>query len=143
MKMALELARQQLGRTGANPAVGCVIVRDDVVVGSGATQDGGRPHGEFMALEAAGSSAAGATLFVTLEPCAHKSTKGPTCTDILLHAGVARVVACLEDPDARTAGQGFHRLRAGGVRVEIGLLAEAGAEQIRDFIQSIDSRFKC
>lgn len=98
-----------------NPAVGAIIVKDDVVVGRGWTQPGGRPHAEAMALAEAGQAARGATCFVTLEPCAHASDRGPACADVLVAAGVARVVAGVADPDERTAGKGIARLKNAGI----------------------------
>ncbi|MBC7495886.1 MAG: bifunctional diaminohydroxyphosphoribosylaminopyrimidine deaminase/5-amino-6-(5-phosphoribosylamino)uracil reductase RibD, partial [Sphingomonadaceae bacterium] len=118
---ALALATRGVGRTAPNPSVGCVIVAGGRVVGRGWTQPGGRPHAEAMALAAAGSSARGGTAYVTLEPCAHVSARGPACSDGLIAAGVARVVAAATDPDARTAGAGFARLRAAGIEVAVGL----------------------
>jgi diaminohydroxyphosphoribosylaminopyrimidine deaminase / 5-amino-6-(5-phosphoribosylamino)uracil reductase len=133
MRQALELARAQLGRTGANPAVGCLIVRDGEIVGAGATADSGRPHAEAVALERAGDKANGATVYVSLEPCAHQSLRGPTCSTSLIAAGVFRVVASVEDPDPRTKGQGFQALRNASILVEVGLLSEEGLAQIKDF----------
>jgi diaminohydroxyphosphoribosylaminopyrimidine deaminase/5-amino-6-(5-phosphoribosylamino)uracil reductase len=117
MGVALALAERSRGRTAPNPNVGCVIVREGRVVGRGWTQPGGRPHAEAMALTEAGANARGATAYVTLEPCAHRSSRGPACSDLLIEAGISRVVASLEDPDARTAGQGFARLEAAGIAV--------------------------
>jgi diaminohydroxyphosphoribosylaminopyrimidine deaminase / 5-amino-6-(5-phosphoribosylamino)uracil reductase len=133
MSLALELARVQLGKTGDNPAVGCVIVRDGKVLGKGATGDGGRPHGEAMALGDASTDVTGATVYVTLEPCAHVSQRGPTCAQTLVERGIVRLVAALEDPDPRTSGKGFERLVAAGISVEIGLLREQGDKQIEAF----------
>jgi len=98
-----------------NPAVGAILVKDGVVVGRGWTQPGGRPHAEAMALEQAGDRAMGATAYVTLEPCAHQSKRGPACSAGLVESGVARVVAGVTDPDPRTAGQGPVRLRGAGI----------------------------
>lgn len=98
-----------------NPAVGAVIVRDGVVVGRGWTQPGGRPHAEALALTQAGGRAEGATLYVTLEPCAHASARGPSCADLVAGSRLARVVAGCEDPDPRTAGAGLARIRAAGI----------------------------
>ena len=123
MAAALALAERSRGRTAPNPNVGCVIVHDGRVVGRGRTQAGGRPHAEAMALTQARDAARGATAYVTLEPCAHDSSRGPACADLLVEAGVARVVAALRDPDPRTDGQGLARLAAAGVAVESGLLA--------------------
>ena len=126
MAAALALAERGRGRTSPNPNVGCVIVRDERVVGRGWTQPGGRPHAEATALAQAGAAAREATAYVTLEPCAHPSPRGPACADLLVEAGVARVVAAMRDPDPRTDGQGLERLAAAGVVVESGVLdAEA------------------
>jgi diaminohydroxyphosphoribosylaminopyrimidine deaminase/5-amino-6-(5-phosphoribosylamino)uracil reductase len=124
MRAALSLAARALGSAWPNPAVGCVIVNGGRVVGRGWTAEGGRPHAEAVALAMAGAHAAGATAYVTLEPCAHQGRAGP-CADALVEAGIARVVAAIGDPDPRTAGEGFARLKAAGVAVEVGL--EAGA----------------
>ena len=121
MGAALALATRGVGRTAPNPSVGCVVVSGGRVAGRGWTQPGGRPHAEAMALVAAADAARGATAYVTLEPCAHVSPRGPACADLLIGAGVARVVAGGPDPDPRTAGQGFARLRAAGVEVVEGL----------------------
>ncbi len=133
MKVALDLAALQLGRTGTNPAVGCVIVRDGQIIGQGATADGGRPHGEAIAIADAEGAVAGATVYVTLEPCAHRSVRGPDCAGSLIVAGIERLVCCLKDPDPRTSGRGFERLAKAGIKVEVGLLAEEGKAQIADF----------
>ncbi len=125
MAAALALAERGRGRTYPNPNVGCVLTRDGAVVGRGWTQPGGRPHAEAMALAQAGDAARGATAYVTLEPCAHASPRGPACADLLIDAGVARVVAALTDPDPRTDGRGLARLEAAGVSVESGLMADA------------------
>jgi diaminohydroxyphosphoribosylaminopyrimidine deaminase / 5-amino-6-(5-phosphoribosylamino)uracil reductase len=128
MAAAVALARR--GRPGAapNPNVGCLIVRDGRVVGRGWTQPGGRPHAEAVALAAAGERACGATAYITLEPCAHASPRGPCCTDALIAAGIARVVVAAQDPDPRTNGRGIARLRQAGIAVvEDVLPAEARA----------------
>ena len=117
MGVALALAERGRGQTAPNPNVGCVIVHEGRVVGRGWTQPGGRPHAEAMALTEAGANAREATAYVTLEPCAHRSSRGPACSDLLIEAGISRVVASLEDPDVRTAGQGFARLGAAGIAV--------------------------
>lgn len=101
-----------------NPAVGAIIVHSGHVVGRGWTQPGGRPHAEAMALEAAGKAARGATLYVTLEPCAHQSQRGPACADLVIASGVVRVVIGCMDPDPRTAGAGLERIRAAGIAAE-------------------------
>jgi diaminohydroxyphosphoribosylaminopyrimidine deaminase/5-amino-6-(5-phosphoribosylamino)uracil reductase len=134
MATALALSGRGRGLTAPNPNVGCVIVRDGAVVGRGWTQPGGRPHAEAMALEQAGEKARGATVYVTLEPCAHRSPRGPACADSLIAAGPARVVASLEDPDPRTAGAGFARLRAAGIAVDVGLLANEARQAMAGFL---------
>ncbi|MGV1685010.1 bifunctional diaminohydroxyphosphoribosylaminopyrimidine deaminase/5-amino-6-(5-phosphoribosylamino)uracil reductase RibD [Sphingopyxis sp. NJF-3] len=128
MASAVALAGRGRGRTAPNPNVGCLLVRGGRIVGRGWTQPGGRPHAEAMALAAAGDAARGATAYVTLEPCAHDSPRGPCCTDSLIGAGVARVVAALQDPDPRTDGRGVARLREAGIAVETGLLADAARD---------------
>lgn len=126
MGAALALAERARGRTAPNPNVGCVIVRSDRVVGRGWTQPGGRPHAEAMALAQAAEAARGATAYVTLEPCAHESPRGPACAELLVAAGVARAVIALRDADPRTNGRGIARLEAAGIAVSTGLrMAEA------------------
>ncbi len=120
MELALTLGRRGLGRTWPNPAVGAVVVKDGVIVGRGWTQPGGRPHAEPEALRRAGDAARGATLYVTLEPCSHFG-KSPPCADAIIAAGISRVVASIEDPNPEVAGQGFAKLRAAGITVDIGL----------------------
>lgn len=127
MRAALVLARRGLGNVWPNPAVGCVIVADDRVVGRGWTQPGGRPHAETEALCRAGSKARGATAYVSLEPCSHWG-QTPPCADALIEAGLARVVIGLEDPDPRVAGAGVSRLRAAGIAVETEIGAAEAAE---------------
>ncbi len=134
MGAALALGRRGRGRTGLNPAVGCVLVRDGRVVGRGWTQPGGRPHAEAMALDQAGDAARGATAYVTLEPCAHQSARGPACADRLVAAGVARVVAGLRDPDPRTDGRGLERLRAAGIMVTAGVRAADARQSLAPFL---------
>lgn len=119
MALALMLGRRGMGRVWPNPAVGCVIVKDGVIVGRGRTADGGRPHAEPVALAQAGEQARGATAYVTLEPCAHHG-KTPPCADALIAAGVARVVVATTDPDPRVAGKGVAMLRAAGIAVDVG-----------------------
>lgn len=117
MGAALALASRGIGPASPNPSVGCVIVRDGRVLGRGHTQAGGRPHAEAMALAQAGAAARGATAYVTLEPCAHASARGPACADSLVAAGVARVVVAAPDPDPRTNGAGIARLAAAGIAI--------------------------
>jgi diaminohydroxyphosphoribosylaminopyrimidine deaminase/5-amino-6-(5-phosphoribosylamino)uracil reductase len=128
MERALALAEGGRGRVSPNPMVGAVLVRDGRVVGEGFHRAAGRAHAEAEALAAAGAGAAGATCYVTLEPCAHHG-RTPPCADALVAAGVARVVAAVQDPDPRVDGAGLARLRAAGVTVELGLGAEAATTQ--------------
>ena len=129
MGAALALAERGRGRTAPNPNVGCVIARHGRVIGRGWTQPGGRPHAEAVALAQAGAAAAGSTVYVTLEPCAHVSARGPACADLLVAARPARIVAALADPDPRTGGAGLDRLRAAGIEVVAGVRA-ADAERV-------------
>jgi len=136
MRAALALARRGLGAVWPNPAVGCVILNDGLVVGRGWTQPGGRPHGETEALRRAGEAARGAVAHVSLEPCCHWG-QTPPCVDALITAGVRRVVVALEDPDPRVAGEGLRRLRAAGLEVEVGLCAEEAAELNAGFLSRL------
>ncbi len=122
MKMALHLGVRGLGQVMPNPAVGCVIVRDGLVVGRGWTAPGGRPHGETEALARAGEAAQGATAYVSLEPCAHEGRTG-ACARALIDAGIRRVVGTCDDPDPRVSGQGYKMLEAAGVEVTTGVMA--------------------
>lgn len=126
MQLALTLGRRGQGRTWPNPAVGAVIVKDGVILGRGWTQPGGRPHAEPVALAQADAAARGATLYVTLEPCSHVG-KSPPCADAIIAAGIGRVVAAIEDPNPEVAGQGHARLRAAGIKVDVGLCADEAA----------------
>src|SRR3989441_3866716 len=125
MRCALDLAWRGWGRVAPNPLVGAVILQGDTVVGEGFHAEYGGPHAEVAALAAAGARARGATLVVTLEPCAHHG-KTPPCTDAIVAAGVARVVAAIRDPDPE-ARAGADVLRGQGVAVSFGVLAEAAA----------------
>lgn len=118
MAAAARLGLRGRPLSSPNPSVGAVIIRNNIVVGRGWTQPGGRPHGEAMALDQAGENARGATLYTTLEPCAHPSQRGPTCSHLIAEAGIARVVFACLDPDARTAGNGVEILRSAGVIVD-------------------------
>jgi diaminohydroxyphosphoribosylaminopyrimidine deaminase/5-amino-6-(5-phosphoribosylamino)uracil reductase len=131
MRKALEAAEENRGQTWPNPCVGCVIVQGETIVGIGVTQKGGRPHAEDMALAQAGTHAQGATVYVTLEPCAHK------CVFQLIKAGVGSVVAAIEDPDPRTAGQGLEQLRRAGIRVTLGDGGAEGLEAHRGFFSRL------
>lgn len=133
MAAAIALSLRGRGRTAPNPNVGCVIVKDGAVIGRGWTASGGRPHAEAVALEQAGPEARGATIHVTLEPCAHESTRGPACAGLVAKAGPARVVIAAIDPDPRTNGRGIARLRAAGIAVATGVLAAQAHEAMSGF----------
>jgi diaminohydroxyphosphoribosylaminopyrimidine deaminase/5-amino-6-(5-phosphoribosylamino)uracil reductase len=120
MAAAIAYGRRGLGTTAPNPAVGCVIVRDGVIVGRGATQAGGRPHAETEAIRDAGEKARGATLYVSLEPCSHHGVT-PPCADAIVEAGLARVVSAIEDPDRRVAGRGHAKLVEAGIGLRVGI----------------------
>jgi diaminohydroxyphosphoribosylaminopyrimidine deaminase / 5-amino-6-(5-phosphoribosylamino)uracil reductase len=135
LERALELAERGRGTTRPNPMVGAVVMRVGEVVGEGWHERPGEPHAEAMAIEAAGERARGATLYVTLEPCAHQG-RTPPCADAVVAAGITRVVAATGDPDPRTNGRGFERLRAAGIEVEIaeGDLAKQARRQNEAFL---------
>ena len=134
MALALALGRRVQGQCWPNPAVGCVIVRQGRIVGRAATAPGGRPHAEPQALAQAGAAARGATAYVSLEPCAHHG-RTPPCTDALIAAGVARVVAPVMDCDPRVSGKGFDRLRAAGIEVVTGVCAEEAMRDLGGFLR--------
>ncbi len=139
MRTALSLARRGLGNVWPNPAVGCVLVREDLgghVVGRGWTQGGGRPHGETEALARAGDKARGATVFVTLEPCSHEGETGP-CTEALVSAAVKRCVIALQDPDPRVSGTGIKRLKEAGIVVDVGLCEEQARQLNAGFLMRV------
>lgn len=136
MAHALRLAARGLGNVWPNPAVGCVIVRDGLVIGRGWTQPGGRPHAEVRALQQAGGAAQGATAYVTLEPCAHHGHT-PPCAGALIKARVARVVTALTDPDPRVSGQGHAMLRAAGITVTEGVLAAEATRLNAGFLKRV------
>jgi diaminohydroxyphosphoribosylaminopyrimidine deaminase/5-amino-6-(5-phosphoribosylamino)uracil reductase len=136
MRAALALARRGLGLAWPNPAVGCVLVKDGIIVGRGWTQPGGRPHAETEALARAGAAARGATAYVSLEPCSHWG-KTPPCAEALVAAGIARVVVPLTDPDPRVAGQGIARLREAGIAVDVGPCAAEAAEINAGFLKRL------
>ncbi|MCV3738201.1 bifunctional diaminohydroxyphosphoribosylaminopyrimidine deaminase/5-amino-6-(5-phosphoribosylamino)uracil reductase RibD [Rhizobium sp. TRM96647] len=133
MAAAIRLSLRNLGRTGTNPSVGCVLVKDGRVLATGVTDIGGRPHAERMALGEAGEAARGATAYVTLEPCSHHG-RTPPCADALIEAGVARVVVAVRDPDERVSGRGIAMLEAAGIAVETGVLAEDGRRALAAYL---------
>jgi diaminohydroxyphosphoribosylaminopyrimidine deaminase/5-amino-6-(5-phosphoribosylamino)uracil reductase len=136
MARALELARAQLGKTAPNPSVGCVIVLDGRIVGEGATAPRGRPHAEELALKAAGDLAQDATAYVTLEPCNARSSGLLSCSQLLIQAGVDRVVVACEDPHD-LAAHGISRLGAAGVETMLGVLREEAEHLNRGFFKAI------
>jgi len=138
MLEAVRLGEAARGRTAPNPNVGCVIVKDGKIVGRGATGEGGRPHAEAAALAEAGKRAKGATLYTTLEPCAHQSDRGPTCSAIIPQAGIVRVVAALKDPDPRTAGQGIKLLKKAGIKVRTGVAADRARASMPGYFSRIE-----
>ena len=137
MARALRLAERGAYTTRPNPMVGCVIARNDEVVGEGFHQRKGGPHAEVFALEAAGERARGATAYVTLEPCAHTGNTGP-CADALVAAGVARVVGAMRDPFPQVDGSGFAKLVAAGIVVETGLMEALARALNRGFLSRIE-----
>jgi diaminohydroxyphosphoribosylaminopyrimidine deaminase / 5-amino-6-(5-phosphoribosylamino)uracil reductase len=144
MELALALGRRGLGNAWPNPAVGAVVIDAagdvPVIVGRGWTQPGGRPHAEVEALARAGSRARGGTLYVTLEPCSHHG-QTPPCADAIIAAGITRVVSAIEDPNPEVAGEGYARLRAHGIAVEVGLReAEARRAHAGHFRRVHDGR---
>ncbi|WP_074765084.1 bifunctional diaminohydroxyphosphoribosylaminopyrimidine deaminase/5-amino-6-(5-phosphoribosylamino)uracil reductase RibD [Magnetospirillum fulvum] len=137
MRAALALARRGLGEVWPNPAVGCIIVAGDRVVGRGCTAAGGRPHAETEALAMAGDAARGGTAYVTLEPCAHHG-KTPPCAEALIAAGIVRVVSALRDPDPRVSGRGIDILRRAGVTVVEGVLEAEARDLNAGFLSRIE-----
>ncbi|MBE3640256.1 bifunctional diaminohydroxyphosphoribosylaminopyrimidine deaminase/5-amino-6-(5-phosphoribosylamino)uracil reductase RibD [Mangrovicoccus algicola] len=135
MQRALALARGVRGQVWPNPPVGCVVVRDGLVLAEAATHPGGRPHAERAALEQA-VDAAGATLYVTLEPCCHWG-RTPPCTDAIIAAGIRRVVCAIRDPDPRVNGGGFARLQDAGIELSAGLCAREAAQVMSGFFHRV------
>jgi len=131
LREALDLARQGKGQTSPNPAVGAVLERDGEVVGRGFHTYSGVKHAEIRALDEAGSRARGATLYINLEPCSHVGRTSP-CADALIAAGVSRVVAAMQDPDPRVAGEGFRKLRSAGIEVELAPEFAGEAEKLNE-----------
>ncbi|MBB2818246.1 UNVERIFIED_ORG: diaminohydroxyphosphoribosylaminopyrimidine deaminase/5-amino-6-(5-phosphoribosylamino)uracil reductase [Rhizobium esperanzae] len=133
MAAAIRLSRRHLGRTATNPSVGCLIVKDGVIVGQAVTALGGRPHAEPQALAEAGEAARGATAYVTLEPCSHHG-KTPPCAEALIDYGVARVVISVTDPDPRVSGRGIAMLREAGIEVDAGVLEAEGRRSLAAYL---------
>lgn len=137
MQHALNLARRGLGNVAPNPAVGCIIVKDNVIVGRGWTQPGGRPHAEAMALEQAGDAANGADVYVTLEPC-FLPGRGAPCTQSLINSGIRKIFIAMRDPHSRVNGQGIAALRSAGIEVNEGLCADAARELNKGFLSLVE-----
>ncbi|OAV50080.1 bifunctional diaminohydroxyphosphoribosylaminopyrimidine deaminase/5-amino-6-(5-phosphoribosylamino)uracil reductase [Rhizobium sp. WYCCWR10014] len=133
MAAAIRLSRWHLGRTATNPSVGCLIVKDGVIVGRAVTALSGRPHAETQALAEAGALARGATAYVTLEPCSHHG-KTPPCSEALIAYGVARVVISVTDPDPRVSGRGIAMLREAGIEVDAGVLEVEGRHSLAAYL---------
>ena len=138
MAAAIALAGRGRGQTAPNPNVGCLVVAGPNdgghIVGRGWTQPGGRPHAEAMALAEAGDAARDATAYVTLEPCAHHSERGPRCAELLVAAGIRRVVLGIEDPDPRTSGIGAAMLEDAGITVDVGVMASEAQRSMAGFL---------
>jgi diaminohydroxyphosphoribosylaminopyrimidine deaminase/5-amino-6-(5-phosphoribosylamino)uracil reductase len=139
MAAAIRLSRRHLGQTASNPSVGCLIVRDGVIVGRGVTALSGRPHAEPQALAEAGGAARGATAYVTLEPCSHHG-RTPPCAEALIASGVARVVVALTDPDVRVSGRGLAMLADAGIDVVADVLRDEAEEQLEAYLKRQRSR---
>lgn len=140
LREALELARKGRGQTSPNPMVGAVLVRDGEVVGRGCHIYANRKHAEILALEEAGGRTRGATLYLNLEPCSHQG-RTPPCADALIAAGVARVVASMQDPNPLVAGDGFRKLRTAGIEVEVHQESAAAARKLNEaFVHFIGTR---
>ena len=133
MSVALSLGRRGLGKTWPNPSVGCVIVREGIVVGRGLTGKGGRPHAETQALTQAGTRAKGSTVFVTLEPCSHQGQTG-SCAMALIEAGVNHVVVAIKDNDPRVNGSGLRMLKSAGIKVTTGVLSDEAKSDHHGFL---------
>jgi diaminohydroxyphosphoribosylaminopyrimidine deaminase/5-amino-6-(5-phosphoribosylamino)uracil reductase len=139
MTAAVALGEAARGSTAPNPNVGCVIVSPEgKVVGRGATAPGGRPHAEAAALKQAGKRAKGATVYVTLEPCAHESERGPACSSLIVQAKPAKVVIALKDRDPRTSGKGVKRLRGAGIDVKLGCGRKAAAKSLAGYLTRLE-----
>ena len=136
MLRALELGAAQAGSTAENPAVGCVLVKDGNIIGEGATQDGGRPHAETMALQVAGREARGATAYVTLEPCSHYGQTAP-CANALIEAGIARCFIAVVDPDPRVYWRGAALLQEAGIDVRVGLCEREANKAHEEFFARV------
>jgi diaminohydroxyphosphoribosylaminopyrimidine deaminase/5-amino-6-(5-phosphoribosylamino)uracil reductase len=129
IKLALQLSKRRIGQTWPNPSVGCVIVKDNRIVGRGITEPGGRPHAETSAIEQAKGKCKGATLYVTLEPCSHYGAT-PPCVETIIKSGIRKVVCPLMDPDPRVSGAGFKNLKAANIHLDFIPIAKPWAEEV-------------
>jgi diaminohydroxyphosphoribosylaminopyrimidine deaminase/5-amino-6-(5-phosphoribosylamino)uracil reductase len=139
MRQAIDLALAQMGQTWPNPAVGCVIVKDGVVISQAATAPGGRPHAEEQAAPAAGEAARGATAYVTMEPCGARSSGRISCSQYLVEAGVSRVVVAAVDPSPFASGRGVERLRQAGLEVLTGVLSADAAVLYEGYLHRLET----
>lgn len=139
MQRALALARGHLGQTWPNPVVGAIVVKNDKVVGEGVTAAGGRPHAETIALAQAGNAAENATLYVSLEPCAHHG-KTPPCVDAIIAAGIGECIIACGDPNPQVAGRGIAALQSAGIPVRVGVCADDARELNRGFFSVIEKK---
>ena len=138
MSAAIALSERGRGRTGENPNVGCIIVKDGKIIGRGWTQPGGRPHAEAIALAQAGAEAKGADIYVTMEPCAHKSERGPPCAELVKDAAPARVIVATLDIDERTRRHGIDRLGNSGISVSVGVLEQQAHRAMAGFFTRME-----
>ncbi|MBA4536755.1 bifunctional diaminohydroxyphosphoribosylaminopyrimidine deaminase/5-amino-6-(5-phosphoribosylamino)uracil reductase RibD [Bacillus aquiflavi] len=139
MKLALSLARAAEGQTSPNPLVGAVVVKNGNILGMGAHLRAGTPHAEVHAIRAAGVEASGSDLYVTLEPCSHHG-KTPPCTELIIEAGIKRVIVATQDPNPLVAGKGIERLRSAGIEVEVGLCKGEADNMNKPFFHFIKTR---
>ncbi len=134
MRRAIALAATRVGHTAENPAVGCLIVRDGAIVAEAVTGEGGRPHAEQQALKLAGEAASGASVYVTLEPCAERTTREPSCATRLLQAGVRELFIACADGSPYASGRGTALLQGAGIAVTVGLLASEAAPLYASYV---------
>jgi diaminohydroxyphosphoribosylaminopyrimidine deaminase/5-amino-6-(5-phosphoribosylamino)uracil reductase len=132
MNLAINISKKNIGSTGSNPSVGCVVVKNGEIIATGVTAHGGRPHAETVAIKKAGKNSVQATLYVTLEPCAHFGKTSP-CVDLIINSGIAKVVIAVIDPDLRVNGAGIKKLKEAGITVVIGVLEKEAREVNQGF----------
>lgn len=134
MAAAIALSWRGRGNSGPNPNVGCIIVKNGHIIGRGWTQASGRPHAEAMALKQAGDNAKDADIYTTLEPCAHESTRGPSCTSLIIAAKPARLICALTDPDPRTNGKGLAHIKTAGIHITDGIMTKEASRTMAGFL---------